>query len=316
MAEPAVWFDGRIHTGVTAEPTLSTFGLHYGYSVFEGLRSFDVGGTASIFALQPHIDRLLGSAATLDIPIRYDNDTLVAAHYEVLAANGLTEAYIRPIAFFGDGLAGLGTQRHQAHLAILAWPWANPAPGGGGVRLAIARRRRPSPESLPPHAKAAGSYLIAKLAHNEATARGFTDAIMLDDRDHVAEATSMNVFLVRDGGLLTPTTRACLPGITRRTVIDLARQAGIGVREADLTVSDVLGADEVFLTSTAAGVRPVLAVEDHVFGDGRPGALTTRLLGHYDEHVLTHSTPSAAFADPAPRGTSGPAAVLIPGGRA
>ena len=257
---------------------------------------------------------MLASAAILDIPVPYDNDTLVAAHYDVLAANGLTEAYLRPVAFFGDGLGGLGTRRHRAHLAILAWPWANPAPGGGGVRLAIAARRRPSPDSYPPHAKASGGYLIAKLAHNEATARGFTDAIMLDDRDHVAEATSMNVFLVRDGGLLTPTTRACLPGITRRTVLDLARATGIPARETDLTVSDVLGADEVFLTSTAAGVRPVLAVEDHVFGDGRPGPLTTRLLGHYDEHVRTHCTPSAAYADPAARGMSGPAAVLTPGG--
>ncbi|WP_434740532.1 aminotransferase class IV [Micromonospora sp. SH-82] len=316
MAELSVWFDGRVHTGVTPEPTLNTFGLHYGYAVFEGLRSFDVGGTASIFALQPHIDRLLRSAATLDIPIRYDNDTLVAAHHEVLAANGLTEAYLRPVAFLGDGLSGLGTQRHRAHLAILAWPWANPAPGGGGVRLAVARRRRPAPDSFPPHTKAAGGYLIAKLAHNEATARGFTDAIMLDDSGHLAEATSMNVFLVRDGGLLTPTTRACLPGITRGTVIDLARQAGVPVREADLTVSDLLGADEVFLTSTAAGVRPVQAVEDHVFGDGSPGALTTDLLGRYDAHVLTHSTPPAAPADPTPPGILGPAAALTSGGRA
>lgn len=308
MPENAVWYDGRVVAGATGQPTLGSFGLHYGYAVFEGLRAFDVGGRASVFALRPHIDRLLASAAALGIPVRYDDATLAAAHHQVLAANGLTEAYLRPIVFFGEGLAGLDTRRHQAHVAILAWPWSSAEPAGGGVSLALSTRRRPAPECFPPHVKAAGGYLVSKLAYNEAVDRGFADSIMLDDRGLVAEATSMNVFAVRGGALLTPTTRACLPGITRHTVIALARDRGIEVRQVDLTVDDLTGADEVFLTSTAAGVRPVLAIEDVTVGTGRPGPVTTSLVDLYQRHVLTHSTPAAAAI-------GAPAAVQPCGGR-
>jgi branched-chain amino acid aminotransferase len=293
MPEPAVWYDGRIVLGATPQPTLRTFGLHYGYAAFEGLRSFAVDAAPAVFALQPHIDRLLESARVLDIPVRYDNAQLVDAHYQVLDANGLTNAYLRPIAFLGDGLGGLDTRQHVAHLAVLAWPWANPVPAGGGVRLAVATRRRPSPDCFPPHVKAAGSYLVAKLAYNEAVRRGFADAIMLDDRGVVAEASTMNLFCIRDGALLTPTTRACLPGITRQTVMTLARAQGLTVRETDLTVTRLLAADEVFLTSTAAGVRPVLEIEDQVIGAGRPGPVTTDLRRLYDQYVLAESASRA-----------------------
>ena len=287
MPDVTVWYDGRIVSGPTPQPTLGTFGLHYGYGVFEGLRSYDVNGSPTIFALQPHIDRLRASAAVLEIPIPYDDASLAAAHFDVLVANGLREAYLRPIAFLGEGLAGLDTARHAAHLAIVVWPWASPALTDGGVRLAVGTRRRPAPDCFPPHVKAAGSYLLAKLAYNEAVRRGFADAIMLDDRDLVAEATSMNIFAVRDGELLTPTTRACLPGITRQTIMQLAGRHGTPVRELDLPIAALLTADEVFLTSTAAGVRPVLAIEDSTIGSGLPGPLTTNLGKQYDEHVLT-----------------------------
>jgi len=289
MSDTSVWFDGRIVPCPTAQPTLRSFGLHYGYGVFEGLRAFEVRGKAAIFALSPHIDRLYASAEVLDIPIPYDGEFLAAAHYEVLEAIGLKEAYLRPIAFLGDGIAGLGTQEHSSHVAILAWPWQAAATIGTGARLGIASRRRPSPDSFPPHAKAAGSYMLAKLAYNEAVGRGFDDAIMLDDRGQIAEATAMNLFAVRDGALTTPTTRACLPGITRVSVIGLARDAGIQVREGDLTVSDVLDADEVFLTSTAAGLRPVVEIEGRRIGSGEPGPVTKSLTDRYGEFVLTQS---------------------------
>ncbi|RCG26206.1 branched-chain amino acid transaminase [Sphaerisporangium album] len=289
MREPStthVYFDGQITEADKARPSLWSYSLHYGYGVFEGLRAYDHGGTARIFRLDEHVERLYASARTLGIPLEHDRAALAEAHHEVLRANGLTAGYIRPIVFVGDGLSGLTTRDLDVHVAILAWSWeAGHAVPPPGVRLCVSARRRPPADSFPPHAKATGNYVVSKLAHNEAVARGYDDAVMLDADGHVAEATALNIFAVRGDRLLTPAPHACLPGITRAAVMELAAGAGLDVREAVMDVPALTGADEVFLTSTAAGVRPVWQVEERPIGSGTTGPVTRRLAELYDDLV-------------------------------
>jgi len=251
-----IWLDGTFVPWRDAKVHVLTHGLHYASTVFEGERAY--GG--EIFECEAHTDRLFASAAAMGFEIPYSRAAVTEAKRAVLRRMELRDAYVRPVAWRGSEMMGVSAQENTIHLAIAAWPWPSyfdPALLERGIRLDLSEWRRPDPRSAPCHAKAAGLYMICTLSKHAAEAKGYTDALMLDYRGHVAEATGANVFFLRDGVLHTPTPDCFLDGITRRTVIGLARARGIEVVERTI-LPDELGAFEAcFLTGTAAEVTPV-----------------------------------------------------------
>ena len=266
------WRDAKLH--------VLSHGLHYASGVFEGERSYN----GHIFKLREHTDRLIASGRMLGFEIPYGADEIAAACRGVLAANGLTDGYVRPIAWRGAEQLSVSAQRTRVHLAIAAWSWPNlfGADRMAGVRLGMAPWKRPSPETAPTAAKAAGLYMIGTLSKHAAEAEGFDDALMLDWRGRVAEATGANVFFVFDGEVHTPTPDCFLDGITRRTVMGLARRRRMKVVERAIQPEEMPRATEVFLAGTAAEVTPVRRIGASHF---TPGAVTETLLRDYEALV-------------------------------
>ncbi|MDA8050965.1 MAG: branched-chain amino acid aminotransferase [Rhodospirillales bacterium] len=264
-----IWWDGALVPWREAKLHVLSHGLHYASAVFEGERAY--GGT--IFRARMHTERLLNSARLLGFTIPWTADQIDAAAAAVLRANTLTDAYLRPIAWRGAEQLSLAAQQTKIHLAIAAWPWPNlfGADRMKGVRLGIATWRRPSPETAPTASKASGLYMIGTLAKHEAEAAGFQDALMLDWRGRVAEATGANIFFVIEGALHTPTPEGFLDGITRRTVMSLARHRQIRVVERAIMPEELAKASEVLLAGTAAEVTPVSRIGPHHY---TPGAIT------------------------------------------
>ncbi|MGC8469662.1 MAG: branched-chain amino acid aminotransferase [Acetobacteraceae bacterium] len=275
-----IWQDGALVPWREAKLHVLSHGLHYASAVFEGERCY--GG--NIFRLDAHTARLINSARLLGFTIPYTAAEIDAACREVVAANRLVEAYVRPIAWRGAEQLSVSAQQTRIHLAIATWPWPNlfGADRMKGVRLALAAWKRPHPETAPTASKAAGLYMIGTLAKHAAEAAGFEDALMLDWRGHVAEATGANIFFVFDGELHTPTPDCFLDGITRRTVMAIARRRQIKVVERTILPEEMGGAAEVFLAGTAAEVTPVRAIGEHSFA---PGPLTESLLREYEALV-------------------------------
>lgn len=272
-----IWFDGKMVPWRDAKTHVLTHGLHYASSVFEGERAYD----GEIFKLEEHTERLLFSARTLDMTLPFDEAAINAACREVVAANKLNNAYVRPVAWRGPGSMTLSAPQADVHLAIAAWDWPAlfaPEVRLKGARLEIAKWRRPSPETAPTQAKAAGLYMICTLSKHEAERKGLDDALFLDWRGRVAEATGANVFFVRDREIHTPIADCFLDGITRRTVMDLARARGFDIVERRILPEEISDFDECFLTGTAAEITSVAAIGDAVF-DGRAAA--TVLLEDY-----------------------------------
>ena len=263
-----IWFDGRLIDWRDARLHVLTHGLHYASSVFEGERCY--GGR--IFHAREHGERLLRSANIMGFDLPYSLETLEAARYEVLSANGIVDGYVRPVAWRGSEMMGVSAQQNTIHVAIAAWEWPSYFSEEArmrGIRLAISEWRRPAPDTAPVHAKAAGLYMICTLAKHKAEREGYDDALMYDYRGFLAEATGANLFLVIDDKIHTPTPDCFLDGITRRSVIALARRQGIEVVERHLTDDDLAQATEVFITGTAAEVTPVGQIGDLHFQPGR-----------------------------------------------
>ncbi len=251
-----IWFDGAFMPWTEAKVHVLTHALHYGSAVFEGERAY--GG--EIFKCEAHTDRLFSSAQTLGFEIPYSKEEISRAKREALARTGLADAYLRPIVWRGSEMMGVSAQLNTIHAAIAVWAWPSyfdPALLEKGIRLDMAKWRRPSPETAPSKAKAAGLYMICTLSKHAAEAKGYTDALMLDYRGHVAEATGANVFFIKEGVIHTPTPDCFLDGITRRTVIDLARARGIEVVERTIMPDELATFESCFLTGTAAEVTPV-----------------------------------------------------------
>jgi branched-chain amino acid aminotransferase len=251
-----IWMDGALVPWREAEVHVLTHALHYASSVFEGQRAY--GG--EIFKLREHSERLKRSAELLGFEIPFTLDQLDEACREVLKANNLVDAYMRPLAWRGSEQMGVSAQRTKVHVAIAAWEWGayfGEEAAQKGIRLDIAPWRRPAPYTAPTRSKAAGLYMICTLSRHDAQAKGFDDALMFDWRGQVAEATGANAFFVRDGTLHTPTPDCFLDGITRRTVIDLARRRGIEVIERAIWPEELEGFEQFFLTGSAAEVTPV-----------------------------------------------------------
>jgi branched-chain amino acid aminotransferase len=275
-----IWFDGAMVPWREAKLHVLTHGLHYASAVFEGERAY--GG--NIFKLRAHTERLIQSAAILGFKIPYTADEIDAACKQVVAANGLTDAYVRPIAWRGSEMLAVAAQQTKIHFAIATWPWPNlfGADRMQGVRLAMASWKRPHPETAPTASKAAGLYMIGTLAKHEAEAKGFNDALMLDWRGHVSEATGANIFFVMNGELHTPTPDCFLNGITRRTIMSLARGHQMKVVERTILPDEMPKASEVFLAGTAAEVTPVRQIGDLNF---TPSRITETLLKDYEQLV-------------------------------
>ncbi len=284
-----IWWDGRMIPWRDAHLHVLSHGLHYASAVFEGERAY----AGHIFKLREHTERLIASARILGMEMPYSAEQIDQACRDVLEANGMTDAYVRPLAWRGAEQLSVSAQQTTIHVMVACWAWPNlfGADRMKGVRLGMASWKRPHPETAPTASKAAGLYMIGTMAKHEAEAAGFDDAMMLDWRGHLSEATGANVFLVLDGALHTPTPDCFLDGITRRTVMALARKRQIEVIERAIMPEELAQASEVFLTGTAAEVTPVRQIGEHHY---EPGAITRTLLGDYD--ALVRMSPEAVGA--------------------
>jgi branched-chain amino acid aminotransferase len=255
--------------------------------VFEGERAYDTAQGTAIFRHRDHLERLFKSAELYYMPIPFSLEELRSATHELIAANGLRECYIRPIVFRGYGQMGLYPLDCEVDVAIAVWPWGAYLGEDGkrvGVRAKIASWRRIPHDALIPHAKATGQYLNSVLAKIEASKAGYEESILLDSHGFVCEGTGENVYVVRDGAIVTPPqTAGILDGISRKSVLQIARDLGYQVIERDLARAELYLAEEVFLSGTAAELVPVREVDDHVIGTGQPGPITNELQRVFDD---------------------------------
>jgi branched-chain amino acid aminotransferase len=267
-----IWFNGELVDWADATVHVGVHGLHYGTGVFEGIRCYDTARGPAVFRLREHLQRLVNSGRLLYMDVGYSVEELRAATHELLGANGLPECYIRPIAFYGYGELGVHTGSNPVDVAIMSWPWGAYLGEEGqrqGVRVMISSWKRVGPNTIPHAAKASGVYLNSMLAVHQAQRAGYDEAIMLTDDGTIADGPGETIFCVKDGVLTTPDlSTSILPGITRDTVIHLARDLGYTVVEKPLIRTDLYLADEVFMTGTAAEVTPIRSVDDHEIGAG------------------------------------------------
>lgn len=276
-----IWLDGTLVDWREANVHILTHAMHYASSVFEGERAY--GG--KIFLSRAHSERLHFSAGQLDFEIPFTVEQIEAAKAEVLAANGLSDAYVRAVAWRGAGEdMGVSSRRNPVRLAIAAWGWGNYYGDAKtkGAKLDIARWKRPSPETAPSHAKAAGLYMICTMSKHEAEAKGCSDAMMFDYRGYVAEATGANIFFVKDGEVHTPKPDCFLNGLTRQTVIGMLNDRQIKVHERHIMPEELEGFEQCWLTGTAAEVTPVGQIGSYNF---EVGALTRDISDAYEKLV-------------------------------
>jgi branched-chain amino acid aminotransferase len=276
-----IWYDGQFVPWRDATLHVLTHALHYASSVFEGERAY--GGV--IFKSREHSERLRKSAEILDFEVPYTVAEIDAAKRLTFEKNGQTDAYVRAVAWRGSEMMGVSAQHNRIHLAIATWEWPSyfdPVQAMKGIRLDIAEYRRPDPATAPASAKAAGLYMICTISKHKAERKGYADALMFDWQGRVAECTGANVFFIKDGVIHTPIADCFLDGITRRTVIDLARRRGVAVEERRILPDELATFSECFITGTAAEVTPVSEIGPHRFA---PGALTRALMEDYAAEV-------------------------------
>ena len=298
MAQPfsdrpgVIWYNGEFVQWKDATVHVLSHGLHYGSGVFEGERAY--GGT--VFKLDEHTRRLHASAEILGFEIPYSVEEINRATEELLVRQGHADAYVRPIAWRGSEMMGVSAQQNRINVAIAVWEWPSyfkPEEKLKGIRLDLAKYRRPDPATAPSKSKATGLYMICTLSKHEAERKGYADAMMLDWRGRVAEATGANVFFVKDGVLHTPTPDCFLDGITRRTVIDLAKRRGYEVVERTIMPEEMATFSEAFLTGTAAEVTPVSEIGPYKF---TPAEISKTLMEDYSEVVQPARQKLAATA--------------------
>ncbi|MEW6657811.1 MAG: branched-chain amino acid transaminase [Thermodesulfobacteriota bacterium] len=283
MVEKAksIWLDGKFIPWDEARVHLLTHSLHYGLGVFEGIRAYHCrDGRTAIFRLPEHIRRLFDSGHIMQMDIPFSREEVEAACCEILRVNQQKEAYLRPLAFIGEGVMGLHPQNNPVQLAIISWVWGAYLGDEGlknGIRGKISSYARHHVNVTMTKAKTTGHYVNSIMAKREATQLGYDEAILLDTDGYVAEASGENIFIVRDGVLKTPPFTAVLSGITRDSILTLAQDQGIPVREEIFSRDELYLADEAFLTGTAAEVTPLREVDGRRIGTGKPGPLTRQL---------------------------------------
>lgn len=272
-----IWFDGTMMPWQDARVHILTHGLHYASSVFEGVRAYN----GKIFKLEEHTERLFKSAEILAMTPQFTQEQVNQACRDVIKANGLEDAYLRPLVWRGAEQMGLAGMATKVHTMVATWDWGSsfaPELQEKGIVMKTAPWRRPPPECAPVHAKAAGLYMICTLSKRQAEQDGYHDCLFLDWRGQISEATAANIFIIIDGEIHTPTPDCFLNGITRLTVIDLAREAGYKVIERTIFPEDLAKAQEVFLTGTAYEIVPVARIDNYDF---TPGPVTTTLREKY-----------------------------------
>ncbi|MFQ5458633.1 MAG: branched-chain amino acid transaminase [Myxococcota bacterium] len=273
-----IWFDGKLIDWDAAQIHVLTHTLHYGLGVFEGIRCYRTeDGRSAVFRLKEHVTRLYDSAHIVQMEMPFSRDQVSSAIIETLRANDLPEGYIRPLAFVGEGAMGLFATDNPVHVSIVVWPWGAYLGEEGlktGIRAKVSSYTRHHVNAAMTKAKICGYYVNSIMAKREAMADGYDEAIMLDAEGFIAEASGENLFIVRDGGLLTPPLTSVLGGITRDTILRVARDKGIPFEERRFTRDELYTADEAFLTGTAAEVTPIREVDGRRIGAGRRGAVT------------------------------------------
>ena len=297
-----IWMDGELIKYADAKVHVLSHSLHYGSAAFEGIRAYrTASGKPAILKANEHIDRFLRSARMLGGRVEFTRDRLVEAMAETIRANQFDECYIRPIAYISDDFRGLKLQEGaRMHVAIATWKWGKYLGEGAtkGIRACVSSFRRPDVSSTLPAAKLSGNYLNSINARREATLRGVDEAILLDMQGYVAEGSGENIFVIKDGSIVTPPADAILPGLTRACMFDLAKVLGIPLREASITRNQLYDADEVFFTGTAAEVTPVREIDGYAIGKGTAGPISLRFAELYEkcargqvsefEHWLTY----------------------------
>ncbi len=294
--EFVAWEDAKVH--------VLTHGLHYGTGVFEGVRCYDTEIGPAVFRHAEHIDRLFKSSELYYMPIPFEREQLRQATLELIARNGFAACYIRPLVFRGYGTMGLFPLDAPVDVAIAVWEWGAYLGDEGkrtGVRAKVSSWRRISSDSMIPQAKACGQYLNSILAKIESHKAGYEEAILLDDHGHVCEGSGENIFVVRDGRILTPPQNASiLDGINRKSTIQIARDLGFEVIERDIARAELYLAEEVFVTGTATEMAPVREIDDHAIGDGTPGAITRALQTALDDALHGRTERYRDWLDPVP----------------
>ena len=284
-----IWMNGEFLAWEDAKVHVLTHGLHYGTGVFEGVRCYDTELGPAVFRNAEHMERLLRSAELYYMPVPYSAQELQAATRELVARNNLSSCYIRPIVYRGYGSMGLNPMDAPVEVTIACWEWATYLGEEGtrnGIRAKVSSWRRISPDSLIPHAKASGQYLNNVLAKVESMKAGYQEAILLDDHGHVCEGTGENIYIVTAGEIVTPGHHnSILDGITRRSVMQLAADLGYPVVERNIARAECYLADEVFMSGTAAELVPVVEIDDHRIGTGKPGEVTRLLQGAFDDAI-------------------------------
>jgi branched-chain amino acid aminotransferase len=300
--EFVAWEDAQVH--------VLTHGLHYGTGVFEGVRCYDTELGPAIFRNADHVERLLKSAELYYMPVPYSSEELQAATRELVARNELRSCYIRPIVYRGYGSMGLNPTEAPVDVTIACWEWGSYLGEEGklnGVRAKVSSWRRISPDSLIPHAKASGQYLNNVLAKVESLKTGYDESILLDDHGHVCEGTGENIYIVTGGEIVTPGHHnSILDGITRRSIIQIAEHLGYEVAERTVARAEMYLADEVFMTGTAAELVPVVEIDDHRVGSGKPGEITKQLGTVFEDAIHGRAERYREWLDPvAPPAGSG-----------
>ena len=279
--EGSIWFDGEIVPWKEAKVHVLTHGLHYGSSIFEGERAY----AGTIFKSREHSLRLHKSAEIMDFTIPYSVKQLDAAKAKVVELNGGGDQYVRPVAWRGSEMMAVSAQHSKIHVAIATWAWPSmfdPETKMKGIRLDIADYRRPDPSCAPVHAKAAGLYMICTISKHKAEKKGYADAMMLDWQGRVAECTGANIFFTRDGAIHTPIADCFLNGLTRQTVIAIAKQQGMEVSENRIMPDELLTYNECFIVGSAAEVTPISEIGPYKF---RPGNISRTLMDAYSNAV-------------------------------
>jgi branched-chain amino acid aminotransferase len=299
-----IWMNGELIPWEDAKVHVLTHALHYGTGVFEGVRAYETPRGTGIFRHVDHIERLFRSAEQYYMPIPYTREEIRAATHETIVRNGLKSCYIRPLVFRGAGPMGLYPLDCPVDVVIAVWVWAPYLGEKGkreGVRAKISSWRRIGPDSLLPTAKATGQYLNSVLAKVEAAKAGYEEAILLDVHGNVSEGSGENIFVVRDGKIVTPPfTASILSGINRASAMQIARDLGYELVEQDVARGELYIADEVFLTGTAAELTPVREIDDHPVGSGEPGPVTREIQKAFEDALHGRSDRYADWLDVVP----------------
>ena len=283
-----IWFDGKMVDWRDAKIHVLTHTLHYGMGVFEGLRAYKAEQGTAIFRLQAHTDRLFESADIMNMEIPFDKETLNEAQLAAVRDNDLQSAYVRPMCFYGSEGMGLRADNLKVHVMVAAWEWGaylgqEALENGIRIRKSTFVKNDSHPSMY--LAKANGNYINSMLALDEAMSKGYDEALLLDSKGNVAEGSGENIFMIKDGVIYTPTLVASLNGITRNTIMTLAKEQGIDVVETTMKIEELYDADEVFFTGSAAEVTPIREIDDNSIGNGSRGPITEKLQTMYFDLV-------------------------------